>query len=113
MAIPPAQLAKIESKLRAYCDDVPPHVRSQVRYGYSIVGNAIEFFTERTRFNAPKKWEREPIAKFRYVATRRQWELYCQHVDLEWHRYEMLPYTARFDTLLAEVELDPTGIFWG
>jgi len=29
-----------------------------------------------------------------------------------WHRHEMLPYTVRFDSLLAELELDPTGRFW-
>jgi hypothetical protein len=39
-------------------------------------------------------------------------ELYRMRRDLKWHRYEPLPLAGRFDILLAEVERDPTRIFW-
>jgi hypothetical protein len=54
-----------------------------------------------------------PVAKFRYVATRQVWELYCRFRDLKWHRYKPRPQSRSFQTLLDEVEKDPTCIFWG
>lgn len=113
MAIPELQRKQIERDLGRYCDDVPPHVRSQLRYGFTIVGSSVEFFEERPRFDRPSQWLRHPIAKFRYVATREIWELYCQFSDLKWRRYEPLPSAGRFGVLLAEVERDPTCIFFG
>lgn len=114
MAIPELQRERIDRDLRAYCDDVPERVRHLLRYSFTLGSSAVELFEERPRWNDHSKpWTRHPVAKFRYVARRAVWELYCVHRDLKWHRYELLPAARRFDILLAEVEDDPTGIFWG
>lgn len=113
MAIPELQRKQIERDLRAYCDDVPARIRDQLRYGFSIVGNSVELFEERPRFDKPSEWLRHPIAKFRYVAKTEVWQLYCMYRDLKWHRYEPLASAGRFGLLFAEVERDPTCIFWG
>jgi hypothetical protein len=35
------------------------------------------------------------------------------HRDLCWHAYQLRPAARTFKTLLAEVDADPTGIFFG
>ena len=80
--------------------------------GFSF-GNAVELFEVRPRFDRRSEWIEQGVAKFRYVGTRRVWELYCQHRDLKWHRYQRRPEARSFEVLLTEVERDPTCIFWG
>lgn len=58
-------------------------------------------------------WTRFPIARLRYTKTRRQWSLYWRDRNLRFHLYEPAPATSSVEDLLAEVDRDPTGIFWG
>ena len=114
MALSETQRAQINRLFTQYCRDDPrPEVRSQLRHGFRIDGNAVELYESRPAFQHPHDWRDHGVAKFRYVATKHMWQLYCQHRDLRWHRYERLPQAPSVDALLAEVEADPTGIFWG
>ena len=114
MALSDIQRADITKRLTEYCDaKVPERVRDQVRLCFRIGASDVVLFEERPRFNRPKEWGEENVAKFRYVASRREWWLYCQYSDLKWHEYRPRFAAARFQTLLQEVDEDPTGIFWG
>jgi hypothetical protein len=114
MALTEIQKAQVNKQLTAYCAKrVPAEVRSQVRVGYRIEGNAVILYEERPAFRSPHEWQELVVAKFTYVGTRREWRLYCQHRDCRWHAYQALPAASRFATLLDEVDADPTGIFWG
>jgi len=114
MALSDIQRADITKRLTEYCDaKVPERVRDRVRLCFRIGASDVVLFEERPRFNRPKEWGEENVAKFRYVASRREWRLYCVFRDLRWHKYEPLPSASDFDTLLAEVDEDPTCIFWG
>lgn len=93
--------------------DAPPHVRAKLRVDFRIKGNEAILFESRPRFQNPAIWQEAPVAKFRYVRTRQRWELFCQHSDLKWHCYNNLPYSPDLALLAAEVDRDPTGIFWG
>ena len=68
---------------------VPASVRSQVRVGYRVDGNAVILYAARSAFRAPA-WP---------------------HRDLEWHADQALPASSSFAKLLDEVDADPTGIF--
>jgi hypothetical protein len=70
-------------------------------------------FEHRRRLLEPGEWGEEPVAKFRYVGSRRVWRLFCMHRDWKWHRYELLPESASLAALVDEVRRDPSGIFWG
>jgi hypothetical protein len=114
MAIPDIQRRQIERDLKSYCADIPAHARAEVRLGFTISSSAVELFEERPPWDAPDDdWIRHPIAKFRYVATRSEWELYGIGRDLKWHRYPLLPSARHFSALLAEVERDPICAFRG
>ena len=58
-------------------------------------------------------WTRFPIARLRYVASKKHWTLYWRDRNLVLHRYDHDPPTTIIDDLLAEIGHDPTGIFWG
>lgn len=104
----------MDKLLRVFCAKrVPPGVGSKIRVGYRIEGSAVILYEERPAFRPPHEWNEMVVAKFTYVATKREWRLYCQHRDLRWHSYQALPAASSFAELLDEVDADPTGIFWG
>ena len=114
MAISELQRESIVRQLTEYCAPHPsPEVRRQLRHGFACGPNHVVLFEERPRFDRPKEWLRHDVAKFRWFQSRREWQLYCQFRDLKWHRYDPRPTARSFEALLAEVEADPTGIFWG
>ena len=114
MALSELQRASIARQLDRYCAPDPrPEVRSQLRYGYEFGPSDVVLFEERPDFRNPVEWLRHDIAKFRWIARRKQWELFCQFRDLKWRGYEPRPTAATFEELLAEVEADPTCIFYG
>jgi hypothetical protein len=114
MALSEIEQARIAQRLSAYCDArVPSHVRNQLRLGFRITGHDVLLFEERPAFRPPHDWQELPVAKFRYVRSRDVWQLFCQHRDLRWHTYEPMPSARTFESLLQEVDSDPTGIFFG
>jgi hypothetical protein len=114
VALTEIQKAQVNKQLTAYCaNSVPASIRSKLRIGYRIEGNAVILYEERPAFRPPHEWREMVVAKFKYVGTRREWRLYCQHRDFRWHSYEARPAAPSFAKLLDEVDADPTGIFWG
>ncbi len=114
MALSGARRANVERLLTAYCAPSPnPRIRRWLRHGFVIRGNAVVLYSESPALDRRQPWVRLGIAKFNWVAARLHWELLCQHSDLRWHRYLRRPASRSFKALLAEVEHDPTGIFWG
>lgn len=114
MALSELQLARVTQRLSTYCEArVPQQVRDKLRLCFRIQGNEVVLFEERPAFHPPHDWRESPVAKFKYVAARRVWRLYCRHRDLKWHEYRRRPTARTFDALLAEIDADPTGIFWG
>ena len=53
------------------------------------------------------------FARLRYTKTRREWALYWRDRNLKFHLYDLAEPTASVETLLDEVDRDPTSIFWG
>lgn len=47
------------------------------------------------------------------AATRGQWTLYWRDRNLAFHRYTRIGPSPDVAVLLAEIEADPAGIFWG
>jgi hypothetical protein len=59
------------------------------------------------------EWSRLPIARLRYSPTHAEWTLFWCDRNLHWHRYDGIAPAAHVDPLLAEIDADPTAIFWG
>ena len=54
-----------------------------------------------------------PIARLRYIKANKTWTLYWRDRNLRFHTYDRIEPSTRITDLLAEIDRDPTGIFWG
>ena len=114
MPLPADLRSKIERSLRSFCERrVPEDVRDQVRLSFSVRGHSVELLEERPRWNNPSEWVSLKIAQFRFDPGSSKWSLHCRDRNQRWHYYSPLKSTRDFEALLAEVDRDPTGIFWG
>ena len=59
------------------------------------------------------EWSTLPIARLRYTATTRTWALYWRDRNLRFHLYDLVTPSPHVEDLLAEIDRDSTGIFWG
>ncbi len=114
MAFSEIELKRIQNVVGKVCTRrSPPHLRDKLRTTYEIINHDVTIFEERPQFYEPAKWSKMPIAKFKYVRTQKKWKLYWMRRDRKWHLYETDTETNRLEELVAEVDRDPYGAFFG
>jgi hypothetical protein len=114
MSLSEFERARMEKLFTAYCEGkVPPHVRNKVRVTFKIRGNEVKLFECRPRFNDPATWGELAVARFKKDEKKSVWLLYCADRNNKWHLFEPYPESKDIEKLLAEVQRDQTGIFWG
>ncbi|MBI2297312.1 MAG: DUF3024 domain-containing protein [Betaproteobacteria bacterium] len=89
------------------------HVQHQVRLAHTIRGNSVTLLEIRPGFDDPAAWVKSPVAQFRFSPATGLWSLYWHDRNRQWRPYQDVTATRNFETLLAEVDRDPTCIFWG
>lgn len=114
MPLPKAIKALVEAKLSQYCEArIPAHARDQVRLGYKFRGHSVTLFEERPAFLQLDTWVTIKVAQLRFDPQAQTWTLFWADRNSRWHEYYDLAPAVEFEALLAEVDADPTGIFWG
>ena len=102
------------ARVRRYCQRrVPLHAREQVRLEAVVGGSAITIIERRApwREDFGPEWSRRKIAQLRYAHG--AWTLHWADRNGRWRRYPDLEPSPRLDDLLAELDRDPAGAFWG
>jgi hypothetical protein len=110
-AVPDTALAAV----RRYCDNkIPAQHRDEVRVECGIRGRAITIYECQPPWhpNLGSHWTRQRVAQLRYDPDGHHWRLYYADRNSRWRYYDMAEPTPRLDELLAEIDEDPTGIFW-
>jgi hypothetical protein len=94
---------------------VPEDARHQVRVECDVTSRQVTIVERRApwREDFGPEWTSVRLARLRYTASTRSWALYWRDRNLRFHSYDQLAPSARIDDLLAEIDRDPTGIFWG
>jgi hypothetical protein len=94
---------------------VPEHVRDVVRVEAEVAKRHVTIVECRPpwRADAGAGWTRFPIARLRYTQATRLWSLYWRDRNQRFHEYDGIPATENVEELLAELDRDPTAIFWG
>jgi hypothetical protein len=116
MALPEQTQKLVETRLGEYCiNKVPAHVRDQVRLTFSVLGNIVTLFEERPVIKPLDKRTKLPLAQFRLSVVDHLWRLYCasQKRQEGWVIYPGAKPTKEFEKLLAALDQDRTGVFWG
>ena len=110
--LPETDVARVQRWCRAR---VPDHVRDQVRVEADLAERHLTIVECRPpgRLDIGPEWTRFPIARLRYTKATRLWSLYWRDRNLKFHAYDRVPASASVEELLAEVDRDPTAIFWG
>jgi hypothetical protein len=113
--LPETDLARVRRWVDARNDGLPERARGLIRYEFDVDARSVTIVECRPpwREDFGPEWTRSPIARLRYTETRREWEIYWRDRNLKFHAYDLVEPTANVELLLAEVDRDPTGIFWG
>ena len=102
------------TRVRRHCQRrVPPHARDQVRLETVVRGLTITIIERRVpwRHDFGPEWSWLKIAELRYHYG--SWTLYWADRNGRWLPYSDLAPSPRLDDLLAEIDRDPAGAFWG
>lgn len=114
MAFNEIELKLIENTVGNMCRRrSPANLSNEIRTTYDVKNHSVEVYEERPGWKNKNKWTRMGIAKFKYVRRIVKWKLYWMRQDLKWHSYEPFPASTRLESLVAEVDKDPHGAFFG
>jgi hypothetical protein len=111
-AVPDTALVAI----RRFCDQrVPSQLRDEIRVECDVRGQSVTISERRPPWRPDQgpTWSRQPVAQLRYDSDDDRWGLYYADRNGRWHHYEMREPSTQVEELLAEIDADPTGIFWG
>ena len=108
------ELKYIENTVGKMCKRRSPlHLSDYLRTVYVVKGHDVTVYKERPRWNRPQEWTSSGIAKFKYIKNQNVWKLYSMRQDLKWHLYEPFPESTTIERLIAEVDKDLHGAFFG
>ena len=110
--VPELDIARIR---RYLAGRIPARVAHLVRLEIDVDGRSVTILECRPPWSPDMEsdWTRFPIARLRFVASRSEWTLYWRDSNLRFHRYLRIDPSPDVGVLLAEIEADPTAIFWG
>lgn len=115
MALPEGDVQLIAQ----FCEEASsPEYADIARVEYEVSGNAVTIVEANLM---PKDlgghWLRVPAARLRYDQTAGEWTLYCFDRNSKAKRYDLwdpdFVQPGTVEEILAEIEADPTNIFWG
>jgi hypothetical protein len=116
MSLPDDARAAATRQLEQFCRErTPEDSRAQLRLEFAVRGAAITLVERRAPWNPQlgTEWTTQPLAQLRYDAGTAAWALYWRRHTDRWHRYEGVDAASDIRPLLAEIDADPDGVFWG
>ena len=90
-----------------------PKIREKLDYRADISGSTITIVSVRPRFDDASSKMDHPIARVRWIQTKKKWQMYWMRADLKWRAYESASAISSIADALAEVDRDPHGCFFG
>ena len=113
MAVPEIDVARIKQWAATR---IPAHVRDQLWIELDVDARSVTIVECRPSWDpeliGPEP-TRFPVARLRYVVVCKEWELLWRDRNERFRRYDPLPAAPQVATLLAEIDADPTCLFWG
>jgi hypothetical protein len=91
----------------------PPHIRSQLDFGYAVVGQVVDMFEIRPDWQDATITRHRPFARIRFVRSRKQWRLYWMRQDSKWHAYQPSAQHASLQSALDVIAADAHCCFFG
>jgi DUF3024 family protein len=114
--IPEAVKSEALRTVEAFCEErVPADLSDELRLECSQRGNDITIVERRPpwRPDIGPEWTTSSVARLRYHPDSRKWSLRAPLSNGRWFDYEGGDHYADIRVLLAMIDADRTGIFWG
>ena len=116
MPLPELVRHSVERRLTEFCRDrIPAEHRDEIRLEHEVRGNSATLYECRPPWHEDlgPEWSRMRIAQLRFDSKGRTWSLHWADRNERWHTYDDVDPAPSIEPLLAEIDEDPTGIFWG
>lgn len=114
MAFSDEQLRSIRHVVLEFCEGrVPLQFRDQVRLVYDIEGYNIIIRESRPGYRDPSQWIVTDVAKIRYVSKSNEWKLYWKRASSKWWPYNPSTPSKGLKAMIAEIDADEHGCFFG
>lgn len=91
----------------------PKEIRSQLDVGATYENSVVEIFEIRPRWDNPKEILHLPVAKSKYIKSKKIWKIYWMRGNGKWVLYEPKPEVTHLSEFLDTVGEDELGCFWG
>ena len=102
--------------VETYCESrVPEDLREEIRIECARQGKSITIVERRPpwNLNLSSEWTKTKVAKLRYEDAAGTWSLHWSDSRGRWHAFDAVRPCRTVEPLLAVLQADPTGIFWG
>ncbi len=114
MSFKELELKRIDRTVGELCRrKTRPEYADQLRFECEIVGHTVSIWEVRPPWDGVGEYTRVGVARLRFVRSRGEWQLYWMRRDLRWHRYDDTAPTPDLAALVAIVEADEYGAFFG
>ena len=115
MAISEFEVKRIEKLVGNFVESrrPPAHIRERVDLSFIVNGQSVVIFEVRPQRNDPQNKIEEPVAKFTFIKSTKEWKLYWMRADLKWHSYKPFPVSKSLEAIIESIEQDAYGCFWG
>lgn len=115
MPLPTAAKDQVATKLDAFiAKRMKPQFADKIRLSYTFRGNSVTLWENRAPWReGMQEWTVSAVAQLRCNPKVQTWMLYWRDRNAKWHEDEGLAPVKKLDRILAELDRDPTGIYWG
>lgn len=114
MAFSEIELARIERVVGGLCKRRNrPEFKDQLSLEYRVERHNVIIFERRPRWDGRPGFTETPVAKLAFTRTFDQWRLFWMRGNLKWCAYKAKSTKGDLAELVAEVDGDAWGCFFG
>ena len=114
MTLTEDELSDIESTVGALCiRRTSPKFKAKLSIEYRVKGHDVTIIERRPKWDGKPGFTENGVARFKFTRTSKKWRLLWQRADLKWYAYQGTENRTQLAQLVAEVDSDPWGCFFG
>jgi hypothetical protein len=114
MAFTEIEVARIDKVVGGLCRRRTRHLsESKVSLEYRVQGHDVTILERRPHWDGTPGFTEAGVARLKFTRSTGKWRLLWQRADLKWHAYEARSSSGALSALVAEIDGDPWGCFFG
>ena len=114
MALTDIEVQRVKKIVGGLCSEKSPdEFKNELRFEYEIEKQNVVMYEVRPAWDNPSEFTRMPMAKLTYVKSENIWKLYWPRASGKWESYEPKRSSKDLGELVAEINKDTHGCFFG